>query len=694
MMNKHQNKTQHISGIKQSRESAPAVLRPAGTWVHFTLNSGFWQELELIARCADNSDLANSHIFGKIRLLLTAIPTVYRPWRIYMTKRTLALDTPQQVGREVFVDGWVNSRRDHGGVIFIDLRDHTGIVQLAIHPEAAEAFAAADKCRDEFVIKARGKVIERTPETKNENIPTGRIEIHTEQLIILNASKPLPFPIAYSEDQTINEDLRLKFRFLDLRRDKMQKMLQDRHRLIQMIHGYMTEHGFIEITTPILTSSSPEGARDFLVPSRLHPGKFYALPQAPQQFKQLLMVGGVPKYYQIAPCFRDEDPRADRSPGEFYQLDLEIAFADKDEIVFNEMEPLFVKLTEEFAGKKVLQKPFPRLPYLEAVDVYGSDKPDLRFEMKMVDLTQDLGETKFTVFGNAIKNGGVVKAICAQGGATLSRSQIDELTEMVKKEGAGGLAYIVYDKDQADDNVENKLGDVERGHKDLRSPIIKFLSDEEIKAILTKTKAAPGDIVFFGADQKSVVNKVLGKLRDKLGDIFGLKDPSVVAWAWITDFPMFEWSETEKRWDFMHNPFSMPQGGLEALNTQKPDEVRAYQYDIIANGLELSSGAIRNYKPEIMYKAFEICGYSKETVDEKFGGMIRAFEYGAPPHGGFAPGIDRMLMLFKNEPNIREVIAFPKNGSAEDVMMGAPGTVEERQLKELHIKLDLPKKKD
>lgn len=592
-------------------------------------------------------------------------------------QRTLSSEVPAKVGQEVTVSGWVNSRRDHGGVIFIDSRDHTGLIQLAIHPENKEAFLAADKCRDEFVILASGKVVERSKETINENLPTGHVEIFASSIVILNASKPLPFQVAHGhgEEQEVNEDLRLKFRFLDLRREKMQKMLVKRHKMIKFIRNYMDSRDFIEITTPILTSSSPEGARDYLVPSRLHPGKFYALPQAPQQFKQLLMVGGVPKYYQIAPCFRDEDPRADRSPGEFYQLDLEIAFADKDETVFNELEPLFIELTEKFAGKKCAQKPFPRIPYLEAMDLYGSDKPDLRFEMKMVNLTDDLRDTKFTVFGNAIKNGGVIKAICCQGGAKLTRSQIDELTEMVKKEGAGGLAYIVL----ADDGM--------------KSPILKFLSEDEIKAITSKTKAEKGDIIFFGADQKSIVNKVLGKLRDKLGDIFGLKDPGVVAWAWITDFPMFEYSETEKRWDFMHNPFSMPQGGLEALEKQKPDEVRAYQYDIIANGLELSSGAIRNYKPEIMYKAFEICGYSKQTVDEKFGGMIRAFEYGAPPHGGFAPGIDRMLMLFENEPNIREVIAFPKNGSAEDVMMGAPGTVEEKQLKELHIKLDLPKKK-
>ena len=592
-------------------------------------------------------------------------------------QRTLALETPKHTGKTVTVSGWVNSRRDHGGVIFIDLRDNTGIVQLAIHPDQSEAFAIANKLRDEFVITAEGTVIQRSDATKNPTLPTGSVELTTYNLQLLNPSKPLPFPIAHGhgEGQNIGEDIRLKYRFLDLRREKMQRMLLRRHKMIKFIRDWMDESGFIEINTPILTSSSPEGARDFLVPSRLHPGKFYALPQAPQQFKQLLMVGGVPKYFQIAPCFRDEDPRADRSPGEFYQLDLEIAFADKDETVFQELEPLFIELTEKWAGKKCMQKPFPRLPYLQAMEEYGSDRPDLRFEMKMVNLTEDLRETKFSVFGNAIKNGGVVKAICVQGGAKLTRSQIDELTEMVKKEGAGGLAYIVLDQDG------------------MKSPILKFLSPDEISAITSKTKAQTGDIIFFGADQKEVVNKVLGKLRGQMGETFGLKDPSVVAWAWITDFPMYELNK-EGKLDFMHNPFSMPQGGLDALNNQDPLTIRAYQYDIIANGLELSSGAIRNYNPEIMYKAFELVGYSKEVVDEKFGAMIRAFEFGAPPHGGFAPGIDRLLMLLENESNIREVIAFPKNGSAEDVMMGAPGTVEEKQLKELHIKLDLPKKKE
>ncbi len=614
-------------------------------------------------------------------------------------QRTHALETPSKTGQTVHLAGWVNSRRDHGGVIFIDLRDHTGIVQLAIHPDQAEAFAVADKVRDEFVVQAEGKIIERTPETVNPNLPTGTVEIHTSKFIILNSSKPLPFQVAHGrggEEQVIGEEIRLKYRFLDLRREKMQRMLIKRHKMIKFIRDWMDGQGFIEITTPILTSSSPEGARDFLVPSRLHPGKFYALPQAPQQFKQLLMVGGVPKYFQIAPCFRDEDPRADRSPGEFYQLDLEIAFADRDETVFQELEPLFIELTEKFAGKKCASKPFPRIPYLTAMEKYGSDRPDLRYGMELVELTDDLRSTGFSVFGNAIKNGGCVKAICCRQGSSLSRSAIDELTEMVKKEGAGGLAYIVYNNEESANPVSKPSpgeGRVPEGQERFRSPILKFLSEDELSAIISKTHAAPGDIIFFGADDRKIVNKVLGKLRDKLGDTFGLKDPSIMAWAWITDFPMYEYSDTEKKVDFMHNPFSMPQGGLEALNSQDPLTIKAYQYDIIANGLELSSGAIRNYNPDIMYKAFEIVGYNKETVDAKFGAMIRAFEYGAPPHGGFAPGIDRLLMLLENEPNIREVIAFPKNGSAEDAMMSAPSEVEEKQLKELHIKLDLPKKK-
>ncbi|MBP9686433.1 MAG: aspartate--tRNA ligase [Candidatus Doudnabacteria bacterium] len=587
--------------------------------------------------------------------------------------RTLSADTPHLVGEQVTVSGWAASTRDHGGLIFIDLRDHTGVVQLTIHPEAAEAFKVAETVRDEFVIRASGMVTQRETNLVNPNIASGTVELVVTHIQILNASKPLPFPVF--SDVNISEDLRLQYRFLDLRRQKMQEMLKNRADYNMRIRSYMTGHGFVEVTTPILTSSSPEGARDYLVPSRIHPGKFYALPQAPQQFKQLLMVGGLPRYYQIAPCFRDEDPRADRHPGEFYQLDLEMSFAEQGETVWNEIEPLIISLVEDFAGKKVLQKPVPRIPYAEAMEKYGSDKPDLRFGMEMVELTEELKDTQFSVFANAIKNGGCVKAIRCEGGAKLSRSQIDALTELVRKEGAGGLAYIV----------------LENGEK--KSPILKFLSETEITAIASKTDASDGDIVFFGADERSLVNKVLGKLRSKLGDDFGLKDPNIIALAWITDFPMYEWSENENKVDFSHNPFSMPQGGLEALSTQDPLAIKADQYDMVANGYEICSGAIRNYNPAVMYKAFEIVGIDKATVDEKFGGMIRAFEFGAPPHGGCAFGLDRLFMVLRDEPNIREVIAFPKNGSAEDLMMSAPGSVDDKQLKELHIKLDLPPKK-
>lgn len=614
-------------------------------------------------------------------------------------QRTLSSDTPQHVGETITVAGWAASTRDHGGVIFVDLRDHTGLVQLTIHPENAEAFAVAEKVRDEFVLKATGTVTKRAEGLANPNIASGTVELIVEKLEVLNPSKPLPFPVLH-QDTNINEDLRLKYRFLDLRRDKMQTMLKARADFNMRIRRYMMEHDFTEVTTPILTSSSPEGARDFLVPSRLHPGTFYALPQAPQQFKQLLMVGGLPRYYQIAPCFRDEDPRADRHPGEFYQLDLEMSFADRGEIVWNEMEPLIISLVEDFAGKKVLQKPVPRIPYAEAMEKYGSDKPDLRFGMEMVELTEELQNTEFSVFATAIKNGGCVKAIRCEGGAKLTRSQIDTLTEMVRKEGAGGLAYIVckeIDTPQtlATEGAQATITSIESelGY-DPTSPIRKFLSTEELLSILKKIKAQSGDIIFFGADDRNVVNKVLGKLRSQLGDDFGLKDPSVVALAWITDFPMYEWSDTENRLDFSHNPFSMPQGGLESLSSQGPLTIKADQYDMVANGYEICSGAIRNYNPEVMYKAFSLVGIGKETVDEKFGGMIRAFEFGAPPHGGCAFGLDRLFMVLMDEPNIREVIAFPKNGSAEDVMMDAPSTVSEEQLKELHIKLNLPTQKD
>jgi aspartyl-tRNA synthetase len=572
----------------------------------------------------------------------------------------------------------------------LDLRDHYGFTQVLINPNQKEIFAQAEHIRSEWVLKIVGKVQKRLEGAAREENPTGGIEVITSELEVLSEAKTPPFEI--DVDRDVNEELRLQYRFLDLRRPKLQDIMRKRDKMITAVREYMHGKEFTEVTTPILANSSPEGARDYLVPSRLHPGTFYALPQAPQQFKQLLMVAGLDRYFQIAPCFRDEDPRADRSPGEFYQLDLEISFAQNHEDVFTQLEPLVIKLSEEFAGKQVKWKPFPRIPYQEAIEKYGSDKPDLRFEMELTEVSDILQSTEFSVFANALKNStGTVKALCTVGGSSLSRSQIDELTEMVKKEGAGGLAYIICDPAASENAVEVKGSNGDPMY--LRSPILKFLSPTEIEGIASRMKASAGDIIFFGADDRAIVNKVLGKLRLALGDAFGLKDPNILAWAWIIDFPMYEWSDTEKKIDFMHNPFSMPQGGLEALNSQDPLQIKADQYDIVANGYELCSGAIRNYNPEVMYKAFEIVGINKETVDEKFGSMIRAFEYGAPPHGGCAFGLDRWFMLLENEPNIREVIAFPKNGSAEDVMMNAPSNVDEKQLKELHIKLDLPPKK-
>jgi aspartyl-tRNA synthetase len=588
--------------------------------------------------------------------------------------RTLALETLQLVGHEVTVAGWVNNSRDHGGLIFIDLRDHSGIIQLTINPEQAAAFELAGSVRDEFVIKATGKVVERDTSLINPNIPTGTIEIKVTDLVILNKSEVLPFPVSHGTEE-VNEELRLKYRYLDLRRPKMQNRLRRRDQFNTAIRKYMHEREFVEVTTPILTSSSPEGARDYLVPSRLHPGKFYALPQAPQQFKQLLMVGGLPKYFQIAPCFRDEDPRADRHPGEFYQLDLEMSFVESGSEVLEEIEPLVKSLIKDFAKKTLHSEIVPRIPYQEAMDKYGSDKPDLRFDMQLIDLTENFTNTKFSVFANALQAGGVIKAICTAGGAQLSRSKIDELTEQAKRDGAGGLAYMTITAEGP------------------KSPIAKFLSESEISAIIQKTGAKTGDIIFFGADQRSVVNKVLGNLRSTLGDWFNLKNPDVVALAWIIDFPLYEYNEIEKRIDFSHNPFSMPIGGLAAFNSANPTDIKADQYDMVANGYEICSGAVRNYNPEVMYKAFEIIGVSKDEVNQKFGAMINAFKYGAPPHAGCAFGLDRLFMILENEPNIREVIAFPKNGSAVDTLMGAPSEVTEAQLKELHIKLETPTKK-
>ncbi len=579
-------------------------------------------------------------------------------------ERVLAAETPEKTGQTVSVSGWVQSRRDHGGLIFVDLRDHTGLVQLVFNPEAGEAFARAEELRDEFVIRVTGAVRERGEGLANPNIASGTIEIHASDLQILNRSEALPIQ-PFAEAQA-NEELRLKYRYLDLRRPKMQHTLKRRAEMFSAIRTYMEAGEFTEVTTPILASSSPEGARDFLIPSRLHEGKFYALPQAPQQFKQLLMVGGVPRYYQLAACFRDEDPRADRLYGEFYQLDAEMSFVEDGETVRRTFDPLIKQLSTEFAGKKLLSEDIPRIPYVEAMEKYGSDKPDLRFGMEFVELTDVFATTEFAVF----KNAETVKAIRVQRGAELSRKQIDKFTDIAKSEGAGGLAYITYENGEA------------------KSPIAKFLGEAELAAVKGKTGAQDGDTVFFGADKRATVNKVLGRLRSEFADHFELKDPNVIALCWIVDFPFYEWDDSRKKVDFGHNPFSMPKGGLGALDVTTDEEklaIVADQYDMVMNGYEICSGGVRNHNPEVLYKVFGLLGYDEQYVEDKFGAMLNAFKYGAPPHAGCAFGVDRMIMEFMGESNIREVIAFPKNGSGVDVMMNSPSIVDAAQLKELGL---------
>lgn len=580
-------------------------------------------------------------------------------------QRVLSNQTPAHVNESVTVSGWTHTRRDHGGLIFVDLRDHTGIVQLVFHPEQANSFEMAEQLRDEYVIRARGTVANRQEGLVNPNIETGSVEVIVENLEILNRSEPLPIQ-PFSEQQA-NEELRLKYRYLDLRRPKMQHMLKKRADFIEYMREYMREHDFIDVTTPILANSSPEGARDFLIPSRFHEGKFYALPQAPQQFKQLLMVGGVPRYYQIAGAFRDEDPRADRLYGEFYQLDLEMSFVEDGEVVRQTTEPLIKQLVTDFAGKKLLSEDIPRIPYAEAMEKYGSDKPDLRYGMELTELTDIFEDTEFSVF----KNAEAIKAILVKNGASLSRKQIDKFTDIAKKEGAGGLAYISFE------NGEPK------------SPIAKFLSSNELNSLRQRMAAEDGDTIFFGADKRAVVNKVLGKLRIEFADHFELKDPNIVALAWIVDFPFYEWDESNRRVDFGHNPFSMPKGGIEVIRNAKTNEdklsIIADQYDMVMNGYEACSGAVRNHNPEIMYEAFGALGYSRQYVEDKFGAMLGAFKFGAPPHAGCAYGIDRMFMELMGENNIREVIAFPKNGSGVDLMMNSPNFVDDSQKKELGL---------
>ena len=604
--------------------------------------------------------------------------------------RTLTKNSKNMVGEKITVKGWVNSRRDHGGLIFIDLRDHSGLLQLVISPDFMDSFKLAEKCRDEFVVSATGVVKERDENLKNPHILTGDIELVVEDFEILNRSEPLPVTVS-DNGQKSNEELRLKYRFLDLRREKMQKMLRRRAEFYREIRKFMENHEFTEVATPILANSSPEGARDFLIPSRVHPGKFYALPQAPQQFKQLLMVGGIDKYYQIATCFRDEDPRADRLYGDFYQLDLEKAFVENGEEVRTEMEVLIKDLVKNFAGKKLLSEEIPRIPYEVAMEKYGSDKPDLRFGMELIDLNDVLAETEFGVF----KNAECVKAICVKNGASLSRKQIDNFTEIAKSEGAGGLAYLTYmSKYQTPEGdimqfsaYKNSENMMEGGY--IKSPILKFLRPTEVQGIIEKTGAQPGDAIFFGADKREVVNKVLGRLRNEFATFFNLKNNNEVALAWVVDFPFYEFDEKNQKVDFGHNPFSMPKGGVEALRNAETDAeklaIKADQYDMVMNGYEICSGAVRNHNPEVMYEAFGLLGYDKKYVEAKFGAMLNAFKFGAPPHAGCAFGLDRIFMILMDEENIREVVAFPKNGSGVDVMMSSPSMVDENQLKELKI---------
>lgn len=585
----------------------------------------------------------------------------------YFFMRILSGELKTKLNQTVTVAGWVNSRRDHGGLIFIDLRDHQGIIQLVITPENNQAFTLAESLRDEFVISATGLIRERAAELKNPNIETGDIELVVESIELLNRSDTPPVN-THDDGPESSEELRLKYRYLDLRRPSMQKTLKRRAKFYSYLRNYMDQHDFIEVTTPILANSSPEGARDFLVPSRLKPGLFYALPQAPQQFKQLLMVGGLPRYYQIAPCFRDEDPRADRLYGDFYQLDCEMSFVDKGETVRQTVEPLIKSLVTDFAGKKLFSEEIPRISYQESMEKYGVDKPDLRYGMEMIELTEILKDTSFKVFQSPC-----VKAICVENGASLTRSQIDQFTEKARKLGASGLAYIMY----------------ENGTE--KSPIAKFLQPEELAKIKEATGAKDGDAVFFCSDDRAKVNKILGQLRIAFADHFNLKDDSAVALCWIVDFPFYEWNDGERKIDFGHNPFSMPKGGLAALEAAETDEEKlaivADQYDMVMNGYEICSGAVRNHNPEIMYKVFDILGYGHEYVEKRFGGMLNAFKFGAPPHAGCAFGIERIFMVLNDTKNIRDIVAFPKNGSGIDLMMSSPSFVDEYQLKDAHIQI-------
>ena len=574
-------------------------------------------------------------------------------------------------GDEVLLSGWINKKRDHGNLLFIDLRDNYGITQCVIDNKNS-LFKKIEKIPLETVVKFKGKVVKREKNTVNKDLNTGEIEVKILNFEILGTSKELPLPVF--SDQEYSEEIRLKYRFLDLRRAKIHKNINLRSRVISFIRKEMESLGFLEYQTPILTSSSPEGARDFLVPSRLNPGKFYALPQAPQQFKQLIMVSGFDKYFQIAPCFRDEDARADRSPGEFYQLDIEMSFVSQEEI-FNVVENLLNKVFKKFSNKKIQNEKFPKIPYSESMLKYGTDKPDLRNPLEICDLTKIFtrNDVKFEIFKKLVREGSIVRAIITKNTNNKSRGFFDNIDKWAKEEGSSGLAYFTFEKEN------NKI--IGKG------PIGKFFSSEACQEIIKSSKAEIGDSIFFACGQKKDVEKLLSLARDKIAKELEIIDENAFAFCWIVDYPMYEIDDKSGKIKFSHNPFSMPQGDISKLNFDNPLDIKAYQYDIVCNGIELSSGAIRNHIPSLMYKLFSAAGYDNKSVDEKFSGMINALSYGAPPHGGIAPGVDRIIMLLANEKNIREVTMFPLNQNAQDLMMNAPSNVEDEQLKELNINI-------